>query len=65
MPEMDENRPLPLREVELLVELVRESGMGEIRVRQGETEISVTATPTTAAPQAAPASQAVPSALSR
>ena len=44
---MDENRrdPLPLREVELLVELVRESGMDEIRVRQGETEISVRARP--------------------
>jgi len=45
MPEMDENRPLPLREVEQLVELVRESGVGEIRVRQGETEISVRARP--------------------
>jgi acetyl-CoA carboxylase biotin carboxyl carrier protein len=45
MPEMDENRPLPLREVEQLVELVRESGVGEIRVRQGETEISVKARP--------------------
>jgi acetyl-CoA carboxylase biotin carboxyl carrier protein len=43
MPEIDENRPLPLREVERLVELLRESGMGEIRVRQGETEISVRA----------------------
>ena len=45
MPEMDENRreSLPLREVEQLVELVRESGMGEIRVRQGEVEISVRA----------------------
>jgi acetyl-CoA carboxylase biotin carboxyl carrier protein len=56
MPEMDENRrdPLPLREVELLVELVRESGMGEIRVRQGETEISVRARPeVSATPQAA------------
>ena len=42
---MDENRPLPLREVEQLVELVRESGVGEIRVRQGETEISVRARP--------------------
>ena len=42
---MDENRreSLPLREVEQLVELVRESGMGEIRVRQGEIEISVRA----------------------
>jgi acetyl-CoA carboxylase biotin carboxyl carrier protein len=55
MPEMNENRrdPLPLREVELLVELVRESGMGEIRVRQGETEISVRAKPEVpATPQA-------------
>jgi acetyl-CoA carboxylase biotin carboxyl carrier protein len=42
---MDENRPLPLKEVEQLVELVRESGVGEIRVRQGETEISVKARP--------------------
>src|SRR5215212_6201096 len=45
VPETDENRPLPLREVEQLVELVRESGVGEIRVRQGETEISVKAKP--------------------
>ena len=45
MPEIDENRPLPLREVEQLVELVRESGVGEIRVRLGETEISVKARP--------------------
>jgi len=45
MPEIDENRPLPLREVEQLVELVRQSGVGEIRVRQGETEISVKARP--------------------
>jgi len=45
MPETEENRPLPLREVEQLVELVRESGVGEIWVRQGETEISVKAKP--------------------
>jgi acetyl-CoA carboxylase biotin carboxyl carrier protein len=45
VPETNENRPLPIREVELLVELLRESGMGEIRVRQGETEISVRARP--------------------
>jgi acetyl-CoA carboxylase biotin carboxyl carrier protein len=47
MPEMNENRrdPLPLREVEQLIELVRESGVGEIRVRQGEMEISVKAKP--------------------
>ncbi|MDQ2671874.1 MAG: acetyl-CoA carboxylase biotin carboxyl carrier protein, partial [Actinomycetota bacterium] len=58
MPEMDENRrdPLPLREVELLVELLRERGMGEIRVRQGETEISVRARPDVSA--APPATQA-------
>jgi acetyl-CoA carboxylase biotin carboxyl carrier protein len=45
MPEIDENHPLPLREVERLVELLRKSGVGEIRVRQGETEISVKARP--------------------
>src|SRR5215203_913602 len=45
VPETDENRPLPLREVEQLVELLRESGVGEIRVRRGETEISVSARP--------------------
>jgi acetyl-CoA carboxylase biotin carboxyl carrier protein len=62
MPEMDENRrdPLPLREVEQLVELVRESGMGEIRVRQGETEISVRARPEVPANQAASGTQGVP-----
>ncbi len=57
MPEMDDKRPLPLREVERLVELVRESGMGEIRVRQGETEISVRARPEVSATP--PASQGV------
>ncbi|HEX6709258.1 MAG TPA: acetyl-CoA carboxylase biotin carboxyl carrier protein [Rubrobacter sp.] len=58
MPEMDENRrgPLPLREVEQIVELVRESGVGEIRVRHGEMEISVKARPE--APAAPPAPQA-------
>ena len=58
---MDENRPLPLREVELLVELVRESGMGEIRVRQGETEISVRARPEGSdTPRVASGTQGVP-----
>ena len=61
MPEIDENRPLPLREVELLVELVRESGMGEIRVRQGETEISVRARPEGSdTPRVASGTQGVP-----
>ena len=50
----DENQqnPLPLDQVEKVVELLRESGVGEIRVRQGETEISVKAMPE--APPAAP-----------
>ena len=64
MPETDENRldPLPLEEVEQLVELLRESGAGEIRVRRGETEISVKARPEPpAAPlQMPPAVQGLP-----
>lgn len=49
-----ENRqdPLPLDQVEKVVELLRESGVGEIRVRRGETEISVKAPPE--APPAVP-----------
>ena len=45
----EENRtePLPLDQVEKMVDLLRESGIGEIRVRQGETEISVKAMPET------------------
>ena len=57
MPEIEENSKnlLPLDEVERLVELLQESGVGEIRVRQGETEISVKARAETpaAAPQTA------------
>jgi len=47
MREVEENRrdPLPLDEVERLVVLLRESGLGEIRVRRGETEITVKALP--------------------
>ena len=48
MHELDETRQeearqqsLPLEEIERLVDLVRESGVGEIRVRQGEVEIVV------------------------
>jgi acetyl-CoA carboxylase biotin carboxyl carrier protein len=54
MPESEDTpkHPLPLGEVERLVELLRESGVGEIRVRQGETEISVKAR--AEAPVAAP-----------
>ncbi len=35
--------PLPLEEVERIVDLVRESGIGEIRVRRGDVEITVKA----------------------
>ncbi len=52
MHELDETRQeearqlsLPLEEVERLVNLVRESGVGEIRVRRGEVEIMVKANP--------------------
>ncbi len=52
--EMDESRldPLPLDEVGRLVELVLESGVGEIRVRRGETEITVKARPEAPIPAA-------------
>jgi len=52
MREVEENRrdPLPLDEVERLVVLLRESGLGEIRVRRGETEITVKALPEAPAP---------------
>jgi acetyl-CoA carboxylase biotin carboxyl carrier protein len=36
-------QPLPLEEVRRLVDLVRETGVGEIQVRQGEVEITVKA----------------------
>jgi acetyl-CoA carboxylase biotin carboxyl carrier protein len=42
---------LPLEEVERLVDLVRESGVGEIRVRRGEVEITVKANPEVPASQ--------------
>ena len=53
----EENRqdPLPLDQVERVVELLRESGVGEIRVRRGEMEISVKAMP-----EALPAAPQVP-----
>ena len=41
---------MPLDQVEKVVALLRESGVGEIRVRQGETEISVKAMPEAPAP---------------
>ena len=50
--EVNRQDALPLDQVEKLVELLRESGVGEIRVRLGETEISVKAKP--AAPSLPP-----------
>lgn len=64
MHDLDETRrdetlrdPLPLEEVERLVGLVRESGVGEVRVRQGDVEISVKAA---AEPQAPPRAETRP-----
>jgi acetyl-CoA carboxylase biotin carboxyl carrier protein len=54
-----DERPLPLEEVERLVDLVRESGVGEIRVRRGEVEITVKARPEAPAAQRAPEAQPV------
>ena len=54
--QQDETRrePLPFEEVERLVDLVRRSGVGEIRVRQGDVEISVKARDESAAVAGAP-----------
>jgi acetyl-CoA carboxylase biotin carboxyl carrier protein len=56
----EDNRqdPLPLDQVERVVELLRESGVGEIRVRLGKTEICVKAMPE--APPAAPVPPPLP-----
>lgn len=42
-PRSEKGKPLPLDDVGRLVELLAESGVGEIRVRQGELEITVKA----------------------
>jgi acetyl-CoA carboxylase biotin carboxyl carrier protein len=52
--------PLPLEEVERIVDLVRESGIGEIRVRRGDVEITVKARPEAVAPVAAKPAAADP-----
>jgi acetyl-CoA carboxylase biotin carboxyl carrier protein len=51
---------LPLDEVERLVGLLRESGVGEISVKQGDVEISVKARAAVEAPQGAPRAEAQP-----
>ena len=55
--EEERESALPLEDVSRLVELVRESGVGELSVRQGELEVTVRARPEPAAPtvQAQPA----------
>ncbi len=51
----DEQRDrLPIEEVEKLIDLVRESGVGEIRVRQGDLEVTVKATSEAVNPQPPP-----------
>ena len=66
MHELDETRQegarqgsLPLEEVERLVDLVRESGVGEDRVRRGEVEITVKARPEAPVSQRASEAEAV------
>ena len=54
MSEQESRDRLPIQEVERLIDLVRESGVGEIRVRQGELEVTVKASPEPVAPQPPP-----------
>ena len=54
---MSKDQRLPIEQVERLVDLLKESGIGEIQVRQGEVEITVKARPEVIAqPQASQAS---------
>ena len=50
---------LPLEEVRRLVDLLKESGVGEIQVRKGDLEISVKAQPEVSEARYAPAASAV------
>lgn len=54
MSENEQQDRLPIEEVERLIELVLESGVGEIRVRQGELEVTVKAASETLTPQPPP-----------
>jgi acetyl-CoA carboxylase biotin carboxyl carrier protein len=59
--EVGKEQRLPLDEVSRLVELVRESGVGEVSVRQGELEVTVRARePVWQEASAAPVFQAAP-----
>lgn len=57
---MSEEQQLPIDKVEQLVDLLQESGVGEIQVRQGEMEITVKARPEATAPPPAPHTTAQP-----
>ena len=60
---MSEQKPrdrLPIEEVEKLIDLVQESGVGEIRVRRGELEVTVKASPQPDAPPVTSQLQAQP-----
>jgi acetyl-CoA carboxylase biotin carboxyl carrier protein len=57
---VSEEQQLPIDKVEQLVELLRDSGVGEIQVRQGALEITVKARPEAAAPPPAPHTTAQP-----
>ncbi|HET7480484.1 MAG TPA: acetyl-CoA carboxylase biotin carboxyl carrier protein [Rubrobacteraceae bacterium] len=66
MHELDETQQdgferLPIDEVVRLVDLLKESGVEEIRVRRGDVEIAVKAKAEAPAPQSAPASGSTPS----
>ncbi|MDP8939993.1 MAG: acetyl-CoA carboxylase biotin carboxyl carrier protein [Actinomycetota bacterium] len=51
---------MPIEEVERLIDLLRESGIGEIQVRQGELEVTVKASPEAVAPPSPPQIQSQP-----
>ncbi|CAN5913093.1 acetyl-CoA carboxylase biotin carboxyl carrier protein [soil metagenome] len=55
MSEQGQPNRIPVEEVEKLIDLLTERGVGEIRVRQGEFEVTVKATPEAVTPQPLPA----------
>ena len=57
---MSEDQHLPIEQIEQIVELLRESGVGEIQIRRGELEITVKARPESPAPPPAPQAAALP-----
>ncbi|HZY66089.1 MAG TPA: acetyl-CoA carboxylase biotin carboxyl carrier protein [Rubrobacteraceae bacterium] len=60
MNESEQRDRLPIEEVERLIDLLRESGIGEIQVRQGELEVTVKASPEAVAPPSPPQIQSQP-----